>query len=266
MAGYGYSHVTEKGFSAFAHDLNEGVWKEVSIKKYDGPEQKNAHLLDLPRPVAWKLRASWVIADLERALAGSSSEVLQRLDTEWDSAQRALNFAIATGLEHKDPAHREAAGRLHAALLAGSGAEQTGYRYDEEVDFGRHQISITGKGPLAADAKKVGLGEHLDRVRAATEALAAGLGREPGQKRAAIRSRQLRDAIAGCTATFNAIHDEIAWLLDHLPPGEQHEKLEALHAPFLALLDRYPPRSSAVAERKGSEAPNDAPEPSPLSA
>jgi hypothetical protein len=265
MAGYGYSYVTEKGFSAFAHDLNEGVWKEVSIKKYDTAGQKNAHLPEAPRPVAWKVRAAWVIADLERALAGSSSEVLQRLDTEWDSSQRALNFAIATGLEHQDLGHREAAGRLRVALLAGGGAEQTGYSYDEEVDFGRHQTAITSKGPLAADAKKVGLGEHLERVRVATEALAAGLGREPGQKRAPIRSRQLRDALTSCSAAFNAIHDEIAWLLDHTPPGEPHDKLEALHAPFLALLDRYPPRGAAT-EQKGSEAPTDSSAPEPLSA
>ena len=253
MAGYGYSYVIDKGFSAFAHDLSEGAWQAVSTKKYDTPTRKSAQLIEAPRPIAWKLRAMWVIADLDQALSLGSSEALARLDEAWDSAQRALSLTLAAGREHPEPAHRDAAERLQSALLAGSGAEQTTYSYDEEVDFGRHQVAVTSKGALAGDAKKLGLGAYLARVGETTEALAEGLGRAPGQKRAPARSKRMRDALIACSSTFNAIHDEMLFLLDHLPPGPARDHLEALQQPFLALLDRYPPKTSAGEARKPSD-------------
>jgi hypothetical protein len=73
MTRYGYSYVSDKGFVAFAHDLNEGAWKDVSIKKYDVSDRMPAlSLLEAPRPVVWKLRATWAIATL-RELLGKCS-------------------------------------------------------------------------------------------------------------------------------------------------------------------------------------------------
>jgi hypothetical protein len=258
MASYGYSSVTDKGFSAFARDLEEGVWKDISLKKYDVEGRvPAAPLIEAPRQAVWKLRARWSIADLDAALGFASAEQLAALDTEWDASQRALNLFLGSAAEDRDAATREAAGRLRQTLLKGAGIEQNTMSYDAEVDFGRYQISITSKAPLAADAKKVGLGAHLKRIDEATEALAKGIGRGPGQKRAPARSNRIREAMSGCTSTFNAIHDEIGWLLEHTPSGPLRDQLQALHAPFLALLERNPPRAQPAAEPE--EAPPAAP-------
>lgn len=81
-------------------------------------------------------------------MLGSSTAVVTERDAEWDSAQRALNLCLATAAEHKDPAVREAAGRLRGALLKGAGTEQTTLSYDEEVDYGRQQLLRAAKDPL----------------------------------------------------------------------------------------------------------------------
>jgi hypothetical protein len=54
--------------------------------------------------------------------------------------------------------------------------------------------------------------------------------------------------MAACVTAFNSIHDDMAWLLDHLPPGKKREQVEALHKPFLELLKRYPAPASAPGE------------------
>jgi hypothetical protein len=247
MPRYGYSYVNDKGFIAFLHELSDGEWKAVSIKKYDVEDRlPPSPLLEAPRPVVWKTRATWAIRGL-LAAAGITTAEIDRLDAEWDSAQRATDRILAAALEDRDTAVRAAAERLRAALLSGNGTDQTGFALDQEVDFGRNQIQLTKDGPLTADVKTVGLAPHIQRIHEATEALAAGLGRAPGQNRAPARSRQIRDALTACSAAFNAIHDDIEWLLDHTPEGTHREQLRSLHKPFLALLERYPPRSAAAA-------------------
>ncbi len=258
MAGYGYSNVTDKGFTSFLSELSDGEWKGISIKKYDAPDQvPSSPLLDAPRTVVWKLRATWAIGGVMEAIGSASPGLLARLDAEWDSGQRALNLRLASALEHKDEKHRAAAERLRKALLSGSGAEQTTLRLDQEVDFGGHQVTIASEEPLAADVKTVGIQEHIERIREATAALGAGLGRVPGQNRAPSRSRQLRDALSVCSTAFNAIHDEMEWLLEHTAEGAGRDHLKALQAPFLMLLDRYPAKSGSPVN---ATAPGDPPD------
>jgi hypothetical protein len=254
MVGYGYDCVTDKGFSSFLSDLAEGAWKDVSIKRYDTLNRIPVTLLfDAPRPVVWKLRATWCITSLKYALGAASAEILDLLDAEWDSSQRALYLTLSAAAEHRDAAHRRAARSLRLALLAGSGDEQTGYSYHAEVEFGRHQLAITASGPYAEDAKTVGIGEHLERIRDATEALARGLGRTSGQPRSAARVRRVREALASCAAAFDTIHDEIRWLLEHTPEGEAKKHLLALQAPFLELLARYQSRVASPEDRSLTE-------------
>ncbi|WP_437585755.1 hypothetical protein [Sorangium sp. So ce1000] len=263
MAGYGYSYVTDKAFSAFARELEQGVWKSVSIEKYDVPNRVPAALLlEAPRPVVWKTRARWAIAELDGALGVASAAELAELDAEWDSSQRALHMFLGSAAEHREPAHRDAAVRLRGALLAGAGTEQAGYGYDAEVDFGWHQVAIAERAPLAADVKKVGAAAHLKRIEEATAALAKGLGRGPGQKRAAPRSKRVRETMVACRTAFNAIHEEIDWLIEHTPNGKHREHLEALRAPFLALLERNPPRALPATEEE-KEGTGESPAPPP---
>ncbi|WP_437596202.1 hypothetical protein WMF28_26845 [Sorangium sp. So ce590] len=254
MARYGYSFVPDRGFSAFSRDLDEGAWKDVSIKKYDTLDRMPPQLVEAPRPVAWKLRATWCIAVVDEALGIGSASELAALDAEWDAAQRALHHFVASAEEGEDPAVREAATRIRSVMLKGNGTEQTRLGYDAEVDFGRFQAAAARKS-MEADIKKIGAGAHLKRIEKATEALAKGIGRGGGEKRPGTRAKRLRAATSGCVTAFNAIHDEITWLLAHSAPGKQRQQLEALHAPFLALLERYPPsaRSAAMDDGEGEE-------------
>lgn len=258
MAGFGYSYVTEKGFISFLRDLSQGAWKEVVIKKWDAPDHTpTTSLLEAPRPVVWKLRATWGIRALSEVLGGASAEVLAGLDAEWDSVQRKLHFQLGAAGEDSDSATREAALRLRSVLLAGNGTAQTGYSYDDEVDFGWQQLELAGKGALADDAKKLGLAPILKQVESTTSALATGLGRSAGQKRAAARSIRLREALAACTSAFNAIHDDIVWHAEHTPAGDTRKYLDELREPFEALLSRFPPAATAKAEGQ-AEKPGEA--------
>lgn len=244
MPRHDFSIVTDKGFNAFLHDLDEGAWKDVSIKRYDTlGRMPLTLLLEAPRPVVWKVRATWAIMSLKYALGSTSADRLDELDAEWESAQRDLVLALLGGIEHKDPARQRAASRLRDALGLGSGAPQAACGYDEEVALGRQQIAITASGPLAEDVERLKLGGHRKSIHEATEALAEAIGRTSKQPRSALRSRRVQEALSGCAVSFGVIHDELVWLLAHTPEGETKRHLHALREPFLALLERYKPHT-----------------------
>ncbi|AUX42825.1 hypothetical protein SOCE26_042600 [Sorangium cellulosum] len=252
MAAYGYSYVPDRGFHAFARDLEEGEWKDVSTDKYDAPDQVSPLLLEAPRPVIWKLRARWSIARLDEMLAVTSDDVLRSLDAAWDSAQRAFDYTVAAAEEHEDLAVRAAASRIRRAMLKGGGTGQTALPYGAEVDFGRSQVAAARNKRTEADLKKIGALSHMKRIEATTDALAKGMGRGAAEGRAGTRSKRLREAVGACVNTFNSIHDEMVWLLEHLPPGKKRDQIDALHRPFLDLLKRYPPRASAATGGEGA--------------
>ena len=258
MGNWGYGFVSDKGFSAFAKDLSEGSWKDISIQVYDVADHMPQQLIfEAPRPVVWKLWATWSIRSLDDALGYPAALAAER-DVEWDSAQRALNLCLATAAEHKDPAVRDAAVRLRGVLLKGAGAEQTILGHQAEVDYGRQQVLRVAKEPLSADAALIpGLADHMTRIDAATEALGEALGRSPGAdaKRAIAPSKRLREAMSACVTAFNSIHDEIEWTMLHTPPGAVRDQLVALHAPFLSLLERYPPPAKSTPEAPPPPAP-----------
>jgi hypothetical protein len=264
MTRYGYGYVPDKGFISCLNDFSEGAWKDVSIKKYDNPEQKLAPALfeGSAPPVRWKLRACWAIATLRDAL-GAGSEILDQLDVDWDSAQRKLNYSVGMASEDEDPKKREAGERLRGALLLGNGIAQTKLSWEEEVDFGRKQVALTKEGSLADDARLVGLQLSLKAVEKTTEALARGLGRTSDQKRVGTRAARLREALAGCATAFNGIHSEITWFLDHTEDGPLRARLLLLLAPLQALLDRY---SSKNGVKTAEPAPEPEPDPAPLPA
>ncbi len=255
MAQYGYSHVKEKAYLAFLHELGEGAWAEVSTKGYDSAQRMlPSNPLEVPRDVAWKLRASWTIATLRDAL-GASPELLAELDAAWDSTQRKLYHVLGSASEDKDPEVRAAAERLKGALLEGAGIAQTNLSYDEEVDFGRHQAALMSKGPRAEDVKRLGLGAVRAEIQATTEALARGLGRGPGEQRTGARYKRVRAAARACAAAFNGIHGEIAWFVEHTPQGKARKRLEKMLAPLQALLERYPAPAGEGAPEEEAPAP-----------
>jgi hypothetical protein len=245
MAAFGYGNVPDRAFVAFERELEQGAWKEVSTKKYEeSAKESAAALLGAPQPVVWKLRLRLGIASVLSSLGATS---LAALDEAWDAAQRRLFHRIGAGVDDEDRTVRDAADRLRAQLLLGTGTGQTLLDYDAEVDFGLQQIALThDKGPLAADARKLKLEGALADVKKTTEALAHGMGRSTGGKRKPP-SKQLRDAIAECAAAFNAVHVELAWFTSRTPKGADRDGLEALLTPLEALLSRNAPAADTPA-------------------
>jgi hypothetical protein len=256
--GYGYGNVTDRGFVAFGEELEQGAWGEVAIGKLlDKARGNAAALLDAPQPVVWKVRLRIAIDGVVAALGAAS---LVDLDGAWDACQRRLFHRIGAGVDDKDKAIRAASDRLRAGLLLGNGTGQTQLDYDQEVDFGLQQLALTkAGGPLAADAKKLGIGDVLGDIDAATAALAKGIGRSGGAKRKAP-SRALREAMTACVAAFNGVHDALVWLVEGTAPGEGRDRLSALLAPLDALLERHPRGAAPVAD-EAPAGPADPPKP-----
>jgi hypothetical protein len=258
MSGYGYSYVTDKAFVAFAHNLGQGAWRNVSIAGYEGEgKMLDAAALDAPHPVLWKLRISLVITALKVALGSGKLDVL---DAGWDSSERRLHFRLAERADDTDAEVRAAAERLRRKLLKGKGTEQTVHDFDAEVDFGRQQLELAKEAAIAADIKKLKVDDLLHDIERATEALAVGLGRQGGARRTGLASVQQRDALAACTSAFNGVHDHIAWFLANTPNGPARDLLTELEAPFAALLARNPPSQA----KAGNTPPPAAPPPSRL--
>jgi hypothetical protein len=245
MAGKGYSSVDEKGFVSAGEVFEQDPWKDIQTKKYDSDEMiAQSAFASTPTAVVWKLSGVWGIRSLVQAMSvGNNAE----LDQEWDASQRSFASGVASEEDHKDPAHRAAAGRIRTALLEGGGTSQTILDLDKEYDFGMKQLRLAEEKNLAADLKLTGLAPKLERIREATAALGVGTGRGPGKNRAPARSLRIRDALQACSAAFNRIHDGLVWAIDHTGSGPDRDKLEKMLEPLQALLDRYPAVGPAAA-------------------
>ena len=114
------------------------------------------------------------------------------------------------------------------------------------IELPRSLALTQAGGSLAADAKKLKLGDALADVARTTDALAKGLGRGTGDKRRPP-SRKLRSAVAECAASFNGVHEDLVWFVGRTPPGAERDKLHALLVPLDALLSRHAPGAAAAA-------------------
>lgn len=105
-SGYGYASVADRGFVAFAEELDQEPWKGIATKKYEEAAKESASaLLEAPLPVVWKLRLRLGIAGVLAALGAQS---ITALDAAWDSAQRRLFHRIAAAADDEDRALRAA--------------------------------------------------------------------------------------------------------------------------------------------------------------
>jgi hypothetical protein len=244
MPQNGYGTVDDTGYLSFGSAFEEGAWKDISIKKPDSDDMiAMSPLANTSLVVCLKLSGTWAVRKLVQALSvGNTVE----LDAEWDAAQRSFASGVAAEEDDKDAGHRAAAGRLRTALLEGAGTQQTQFDLDKEYDFGMKQLRLAAEESLAADLKLTGLAPKLERIRAATAALGAGTGRVAGKNRAPARWTRTRTALQECSATFNSIHDQLVWAIDHTASGPDRDKLEQMLEPFQALLDRYPGAGAAA--------------------
>ena len=92
--------------------------------------------------------------------------------------------------------------------------------------------------PRTASARRSSPGQASRRL--------SMIGRGAGDKRRPP-SRKLRSAIAECAASFNAVHEDLAWFVGRTLPGAERDKLTALLVPLEALLSRHAPATSAEA-------------------
>jgi hypothetical protein len=253
MASKSFGNVDDKAFVTLGVALEEGAWKDISIKKHDSEAMVAlSPFANLPLASKWKLHGTWGVRRLVAALSvGNNVE----LDSEWDASQRSFASGVASEEDHQDPAHRAAAGRLRTALLDGAGTAQTQLDLDGEVEFGKKQLRLVEEKALAADLHLTGLGPKMDRIREATAALDAGTGRVPGKNRAKARSVRVREALAECAAAFNSIHDDLVWAMAHSPSGPDRDKLEKLLEPLQAALDRAPATAAATPAADATAAP-----------
>lgn len=254
MAGKGYSNVDDKGFVSALEAFEEGAWKEITIKKHDSDDMiALSAVASLPIAVGWKLSGLWGIRGLVAAMSVGNNIAL---DNEWDASQRSFAAGVASEEDHKDPAHRAAAGRIRTALLDGAGTSQTQLDLDGEFEFGKKQLRLAEEKPLAADLKLTGLLPKLERIREATVALGNGIGREPGKNRAKPRSQRIRDALQECSAAFNGIHDGLLRAIAHSASGPDRDKLEKMLEPLQALLDRSPGTAATPVAEPAPTAPD----------
>lgn len=251
MTAFGYGQLKDRAFVAFERELNDGAWKDIDTSPFDAAAKDNAAaLLSAPLTTILKIRLRMSIAQVLNALAAPA---LPALDEAWDASQRRLFHRIAVGANDENLATRNAADRLTAALLLGTGTGQTQMEFDAEVDFGRRQIALVQESStLAADVKKLKLGDTLADIDKCTEALAQALGRSSGQKRK-TPSKQLREALSDCASGFTSVHETLAWLIERTPKGAQKDGLENLLAPLEALLQRG--EKAARAQEAEPEAP-----------
>ncbi|MRG96073.1 hypothetical protein [Polyangium spumosum] len=244
MAAPSFAHVPEEGFKSFAQELSQGAWALIDTKPYAGPGDTKAKSLgDAPLLVTCKLRLTWVIAELVSARGGADSA--QAADDAWDSAQRRGQSLLHAATLDPSPDRRAAATRLQKALMKGTGTAQTKLRYQQEVDYGRTQLSLANEPQNAADIDLLGLGGWLVEVEQATESLAEAIGYEQGTGRRPFQRR--RAALSACSTNFVVVENELAWALRHGDEAD-HKRVSALLESLHGLARRYPPPAPAKPE------------------
>jgi len=246
-----FTHVPAAGFSAFRADLSNAGWLLVKTSDYEGPDRTAAKsFADAPLLVVIKLRTTWGITNLEQAIEGAGSA--KNKDGRWDGCQKHLQAVLGAAASSNDPAKRDAAGRLQKMLLLGGGIAQTKLRYQQEVDFGRKQVTYVSHGQGLADIGLLGLSPVMSDIHVATTELAEVIGHGEGAQ--SPYNRKLA-ATAECAATFSWAAQLLGWLVEHGSPGAAREQAMALRAPFEELAARYPAPANTGKTQSAKAAP-----------
>lgn len=229
--------IAERAFLNARDDLGrDPAWSAIDVSAYVEPAAGVAtpNLADQPRRVGWKVRLLWSVGVLAAALGLVDPQKLAALDARFDASERRLFAKNVLDLTDSDPALQEAAKRVQALLLP-DGLKQINYTYDQEVLFGRGQITLA-VDHLSAEVALLGLQPFLDQVSAATEALAAALGIAPGKTRDIAKSHRIKEALRSTQRDFKAVLSDILWHAEHAPTAADREALLALTKPLQAAL------------------------------
>jgi hypothetical protein len=237
-----FTHVPAAGFATFDVELSTGDWAYVDSSYSEGGARRTAKMLeDGPTLHIVKLRLKWAIAGLLQAIdvAGDAKEC----DRHWDTLQKQLASILGGRIASTDSMKRAAAQRLQSTLLLRASAAQTKLPYEQEVDFGRRQITHVSQGQGAGDVASLALVPLMLEIAAATEALAISIGygtctKTPNERKASAR--------AACAATFASAAYWLAWIAEYGSDRGDRERAEALRLPLEQLAARYAPPISGT--------------------
>jgi hypothetical protein len=239
MSQQSFVHVPQAGFSGFLVALSTGPWALVDTSAVD---DGLGSITRAPLPVIVKLRLKQVVYDLLQALSVAGNP--RAYDRTWDACQRQLRAELAAAAVSDNPAKRAAAKRLQDVLLLGVGDNEARLRYQEEVDFGRIQLSLAAHGQTEADVALLGLDPLLTEIAAVTDGLATALG-DSGPP--SFVHTQKAKAVAKCVNVFGWAADTLGWLLESADLAREKELIRTLHGSLLELASRYahPPQSKS---------------------
>lgn len=241
MSQQSFVHVPQAGFSGFLVMLSTGPWAKIDTSSVDDGLIPVALA---PLPVIVKLRLKQAVYDLLQALSEAGNP--RAFDRSWETCQRQLRAELAAAAASDNPAKKAAAKRLQDVLLLGVGDNEARLRYQEEVDFGRIQLSLAAHGQTEADVALLGLDPLLTEIAAVTDGLATALGDAAPPS---LVHTQKAKAVARCVNVFGWATDAVGWLLETADSAIEKELLRTLHGSLLDLASRYAPPPHSKSNR-----------------
>lgn len=240
MADVSFVHVSAEGFTAFSAQLDNAPWSAIDVSTYLGANGR------LRKPVGTasafvllKIQLLLAVSDVVSVLQSTSGA--KGYDEAWDRAQKRLAGLIAVARMSVNDPEREAADRLHNALLLGkNGDRQTRLAYQHEVDFGRNQLRLAAETQNAVDIALLGLGTVMAHIATATEDLATAVSRGRGDLAPA---EQRKVALVKCVQVFGTVYRMLSWMAEFGDAEDREQALE-LQASLENLALRYPARES----------------------
>lgn len=247
MSQQSFVHVPQAEFSGFLVVLSTGPWARIDTSAVDDGLTPVSRA---PLLVVVKLRLKQAVYDLLQALSVAGNP--RAYDRTWEACQRQLRAELAAAAASDNRAKRAAAKRLQDLLLLGVGDNEARLRYQEEVDFGRIQLSLAAHGQTEEDVALLGLDPLLTEIAAVTDGLATALG---DLAPLSLVHTQKAKAVAKCVNVFGWATDALGWLLEGAATAIERELLRTLHGSLVDLATRHAPPPHSKSNR-------DAPPPS----
>lgn len=252
MAQASYSSVPKEAVVAFVRELERDRWAEIDTAPY----QNASDHLSVPILPLLKIRMLQKIQELSQAM-GSTKTLLQSADNRWDSSQRKLEARITIAEQDDDLKIAAAGDRLRNCLLLGNGLAQTRLAYQDEVTFGYKQVALVRaqKAPNSSipspgeDIALLGLGDLIQEIEQRTLELEQAL---PKEGEETSRYDQIKDLYTDCLALFRSTHHELDLQKASTANHETRHRINELKAPFINLLNQYPPGTKPQEEGAGN--------------
>lgn len=240
MADVSFTHVPAEGFTAFGTQLEKGEWGSIDVSTYVGSDGRPAKPMgDAPTFVSFKVALQIAVSELVTVV--QSTVGARGFDAVWDQTEKHFSALVVAARKSSNGPVKAAADRLFAALLMGRGDLQTQLGYQQEVDFGRKQVHLSGQPQMATDIALLELGPMIQAIAVATEDLADAV----SHGRADFSpSKQRKALVAKCSQVFGTIHRALDWHAEYGATGEDRKKALALQTALAELATKYTVRTA----------------------